>query len=256
MKEAAERGIIVTNVPSYGEHTVAEYAFGLILSLTRRLPEAFEDALDGYGAHANVRGIDIFGKTIGIVGGGRIGCQVARIANGFGMQAMVYDPFPNDERAAEFNFRYVGLDELLAGSDVVTLHAVYTPENHHLINTEQLEKMKPTAYLVNAARGELLNTKALISALQDKKLMGAALDVLEGEALLMNPEEIALLRAESMDPMLLQHSLEINILKKMSNVLITQHNAFNTLEAIERINNTAKDNIDAFLRGEIRNEVH
>lgn len=251
---AKERGIAVCNVPTYGEHTVAEYAFGLLLSLTRKLPLAIEHATKDT-PYTAISGTDLFGKTIGIIGSGRIGQQSARIARGFDMNVIAYDPFPNHEAAERIGFTYVSLEELLASSDVITVHAPYTQENHHLLNSERLSLVKPGVYLVNTARGELVETKALIEGLESGRIAGAALDVIEGEQLLDGGEEYMLLRSGESNAAMLEQNLEIDILLKHPNAIITKHNAFNTIEAVDRINTTTIQNILAYLNGSPTNVV-
>jgi len=250
-----EKGIIISTVPTYGEHTVAEYAFGLLLSLTRKLPAAFEAAHEGSRSHCELEGTDLNGKTFGVIGAGKIGRNTASIAKGFGMRVLAYDPFPNQEAAGQIGYEYMELNDLLSQSDVISLHVPYTPENHHLLNTERLALIKKSAILINTARGELVDSKALVECVTNGRIAGVALDVMENEELINPLEELALLRAEEVDSRLLEHSVEINVLKSLPNVLITSHNAFNTKEAIQRINQITVDNIHAFLSGKPQNIV-
>lgn len=252
---AQERGISVSNVPTYGSHTVAEYTFALLLHLSRKIADAVAAAQQGVTPRTELQGFDLFGKTIGVIGAGRIGQATADIANGFGMRVIAYDAFPKDEIAAEHSFEYVSMDQLLAEADVVSIHAPYTPENHHLLHKENLEKMRKGAYLINTARGELVDNRALIDVLESGHLGGAAMDVLEGENLINASEELFLMRSENADPTNLRHSLEISVLKKLPNVVITKHNAFNTHEAVGRINQATIENIKQYLDGSPRNLV-
>ncbi len=250
---AKERNIVISTVPTYGEHTVAEYTFGLLLSLTRKLPHAIESAHNGIRSHAELQGVDLVGKTFGIIGAGKIGRNTAKLAKGFGMNVLAFDPFPNTQAATEIGYQYKTLEEVLREADVISLHVPYTPENQHLINVERLALMKPTAYLINTARGELIDTKALVDSVCNGHLAGVALDVMESEQLISPLEEIAMLRADQIDNNLLMHSVEINVLQSQPNVIITSHNAFNSKEAIERINQTTVENIKAFLAGNPQN---
>lgn len=243
MVAASEKKISVVNVPSYGEHTVAEYAFALLLTLSRKIREATNQAKEGVMT-GDITGFDLTGKTIGVIGSGRIGQRAIAIAKGFGMNVIAFDPKPNEEKSTELGFSYVSLDDLLANSDIITLHAPYVPANHHLLNKLAFEKMKPGVVLINTARGELVENLALIEALESGKVAGACLDVLEGEALLSTEEELFLLKKN--DSVMLQHGLEITALLKMPQVIITKHNAFNTKEAIGRINRTSAENIMNF----------
>lgn len=251
---AKEHGVAVVNVPTYGESTVAEYTFALLLALTRKLPQTF-DAADEKFDPADLIGIDLNGRTIGVIGTGHIGQHVIRIAKGFEMKVIAYDPFPNEQLKDDLQFEYASIEDLLSTSDIVTLHAPFTPETRHMINAERIQIMKPNAIVINAARGELIDTKALIDGLNSGKLGGAALDVIEGEALLRYDEEIALLRSSVIPAEMLRHGVELSALKMMPNVILAPHNAFNTVEAIGRINQTTADNIIKYWYGEIPNEV-
>lgn len=246
------QGIVVVSVPGYGEQTVAEFAFALILSLSRKVALEIRDTKLQESPSAGTIGFDLLGKTIGVVGTGRIGKKTIAIAQGFGMKVLAYDVFVDAEFAAQHGVEYMALDDLLAHSDVVSLHAPYTPENHHLINAERLALMKPTAILINTARGELIDTKALAHALYDKKLGGAGLDVVEGEKYMSLDEDLSLSPVSGSST---EQALYVMALQKMSNVVLTPHIAFNTIEAIGRINTTTVENIIKYWIGEPQNVV-
>lgn len=248
------RGVTVVNVPTYGEATVAEYAFALILALSRKISPALR-AFEQEVTSAELMGNDVSGKTLGVVGTGRIGQHVIAIAKGFNMQVFAYDPYPKEGLDNELGFTYGSLEAVVNQSDIVTLHAPYVGTNKHCINTEVLAMMKPTALLINTARGELVDTKALTQALQEHRIAGAALDVIEGEHLLNVEEEVALLRAQNVPQETYEHSVEILALHKMPNVILTPHNAFNSVEAVARINATTVHNIVRFWYGEEDNKV-
>lgn len=252
LKACAGRGITVSNVPSYGENTVAEHGFALLLALSHRIPEANVRARDGNWTFDGLRGFDLKGKTIGIVGMGRIGSHAARIARGFGMEVLAYDPHRVPALARELGFRYVTLPQLLKASDVVTLHTLLTPETRHLINRKALATMKTGAVLINTARGGLVDTKALVAALLNGKLGGVGLDVLEEEELMKNPRELATRRLTERQ---MAEALPSHVLLTLPNVVVTPHNAFNTTEAIQRIMDTTVANIRAFLAGKPQNVV-
>jgi D-lactate dehydrogenase len=254
LKAAAERNITVTNVPTYGEETVAEYVFTLLLALTRNLPEVLETEFEEFHPR-ELRGIDLAGRTLGVIGTGHIGQKTLKIANGFSLRTLAYDLFPNEEAAQELGFTYVGLDELLRESDFVSLHLPYNTETHHLLNTERLQAMKRGAILINTARGALVDTGALIKVLKDGHLAGAGLDVIEGELLLNLEEEMALLARGETNADTLRHSVEISALKKMPNVIVSPHNAYNTVGAIGRINGTTVQNIIDFYNHHVPNQV-
>ncbi len=254
LKAATARDIAVVNVPTYGESTVAEYAFTLMLSLMRKIPASLGFLNHEYDPEY-MMGHDLHGKTIGVIGTGHIGQHTIKIANGFEMRVIAFDPFAKEELAQSLGFDYVSLEDLLRASDIVTLHAPLTPENKHLLNADNLELMKPNAILINTARGELVDTSALAEILDAHKIAGAALDVLEGEQLFDLHEEVALLRSGSLPSSTAEDSVTLMALNKMPNVILTPHNAFNTEEAIGRINGTACQNIIQFWYGDIPNRV-
>ncbi len=252
--ETAKRGITVTNVPSYGENTVAEFAFGLILTLSRKMYTAADQVKEtGSFSVEHLRGFDLQGKTIGVVGTGRIGRNSIRIAKGFGMNVVAYDPYPNDKLPGELGFKYVSFDELLADSDVITLHVPYSKETHHLMNEAAFSKMKKTAILINTSRGGIVDTSAIVKALHDKKIAGAGLDVLEEEGALK--DEASYIAQNSKDEAGLRNLLADDVLMKMLNVIVTPHNAFNTDEALGRILDTTIENIKAWVDGKPINVV-
>lgn len=254
LAEAARRGIVVSSVPSYGENTVAEFAFALILALSRKIYDSFHRIAEkGSFSQDGLRGFDLKGRTIGIVGTGRIGRHMIRMAKGFEMNVIAYDPFPNHDLAQTLQFEYCGLDDLLARSDIVTLHAPYNEHTHHLINMENVSKIKRGAYLINTARGALVETAALVKGLKDGNVAGAGLDVLEEEGA-MNDEAGLLVQPHPKEEEL-RTLLANHYFMEHPNVIMTPHNAFNTQEAIERILNTTIDNVKAFGSGTPANVV-
>ncbi len=237
-----EKGIAVAYVPGYGENTVAEFAFGLILNLTRKIYLAIDQIKEtGSFALTGLRGVDLKGKILGIIGTGRIGKEVARIARGFEMSVMAYDSYPDTAAATAVGFTYASLEEVLANADIVTLHCPYNPQTHHLINMDNIKRMKKSAYLINTARGGLIETDALVTALRDGIIAGAGLDVLEEEGEVK--DELNCLSKDSHDQAVLKTMIENHVLMKMPNVLITPHNAFNSQEALQRILDTTFANI-------------
>ncbi len=245
LQAAAARGIAVANVPSYGEHTVAEFAFALLLALSRRVIEADARVKEtGTFSHDGLRGFDLADKTIGVVGCGRIGVHAIRMANGFGMKVLGFDAYPDATRAQTLGFSYVPLEELLATSDIITLHVPYNEKTHHLINKENIGKIKKGAYLINTSRGAVVETEALIEALQSGALAGAGLDVLEEEGDLA--DEMTLLAAPHPKEAELKIALENHYLINHPRVIVTPHVAFNTLEAVTRILDTTIENIKNF----------
>jgi D-lactate dehydrogenase len=256
LEAASAHKVTVTNVPSYGDETVAEYAFGMLLSLTRNIIPAHEAVQSGRVALPTLIGSDLHGKTLGVVGAGRIGRNAARIGVGFGMKVVAYDLFPDERAADDIGYEYTDLDSLLMQSDVISLHAPYTGDNYHLIDAVAFKKMKKTAILVNTARGELVETEALVDALTKKHIAGAALDVVEGEKMLDVNEEVLFLRKPSFSKENLQLNMALSILAHLPNVVISPHNAFNTVEAVLRINTTTAENIEKFLKGKPVNVIH
>lgn len=253
---ATKRGVTVVNVPSYGENTVAEHAFTLLLALARRLPETLERTKEGIYSPTELSGFDLKGKVLGIVGMGRIGQHSARIGKGFGMDVVGFDVFEKPELAKEIGFRYAPLKEVLATADVVTLHAPLVPENVHLMNMERLEQMKRGAILLNTARGELVDTHALIAALESGHLSGAGLDTVEGERFLSEEIEVNTVLDNKTTKEALVNLAETEALLRMPNVIITPHSAYNTVEAVGRINATTTDNIIKFWYGATPNKVN
>ncbi len=247
-----EKGVAVSNVPFYGENTVAEHTFGLILALSRNLLKAYVRTSRGDFDLAGLEGFDIKGKTLGVVGAGSIGLHVIRIAKGFGMQVLAYDVRENHLLAEVLAFQYLPLEELFARSDVVTLHTPYLPATYHLVDREALAKFKRGALLINTARGGLVDTDALIWALDEGILAGAGLDVLEGEEVVREDREL-LLQPQAEDK--LRMVLRRHILLQRDKVVITPHIAFYSREALERIEDTTAANIRAFLAGQPQNLV-
>ncbi len=254
LEAAHEHNVTVTNVPTYGEATVAEYAFTMLLALNRKLEAVFDSEHEQFHA-PELRGVDLQGKTFGVIGTGHIGQKSIKIANGFSMHTLAYDLFPKAGLDQELDFTYVDLERLLSESDFISLHVPYTKDTHHLMNKERLALMKPGAVLINTARGALVDTAALVDALDNGHLGGAALDVVEGEQLLNLQEEMALLESGETNGETMRHSIEISALKKMPNVIVSPHNAYNTVEAIGRINQTTTNNIIGFYNGDIPNRI-
>jgi D-lactate dehydrogenase len=250
--EAKRRGIVVSNVPSYGENTVAEYTIMLMLALTRKLVPSTDQVKDGEIDRTKLTGVDVCDKTLGVIGTGRIGQNVIRIARALDMKVIAYDLYPNQKVAAELNFTYASFDEVLKRADVVTLHAPATKENYHLIDKEELAMMKPGAMIVNTARGELINAEALAESVSHGHIGGAGLDVIEGENLMEVRDEVELL---TMDGKNSQLAASIDVLEKLPNVILTPHNAFNSEEATGRILLTSLENIRSFLDGKVVNQV-
>ncbi|MAG16372.1 hydroxyacid dehydrogenase [Candidatus Woesearchaeota archaeon] len=251
LNECKNREIIVSNVPTYGENTVAEHTFALILALSRKVLQAVERTRRGNFSLDGLRGFDLKGKTIGVIGTGHIGLHVLRMAKGFEMNMLAFDIKKNTKEAKKLGFKYATLDNLLKNSDIVTLHAPYNEHTHHLINSNNIKKMKKGALLINTARGGLVETNALLKEIKSGKLGGAGLDVLEEEMLIK--EEKQLLSAKL--PANIKTLLENHILLNQENVIITPHSAFNSREALVRIVTTTLENINEYLKKKPTNVV-
>ncbi len=254
LESAKKNGIKITNVPSYGSRTVAEFTFGLILTLSRKIFGARKQLLEGDNFDiSKLKGFNLYGKTLGVVGTGKIGKNVIKIANGFEMKIIAHDIFPDKEFAEKIGFKYVNLPELLSQSDIVTLHTPYNESTHHLINKDTILFFKKGAYLINTARGELVETDALLKALTSNHLSGAGLDVLESERQLK--EEISIFAKNSDNFKDFKTLFEDHVLLDMPQVVVTPHIAFYSEEAGQEIEKTTVENIKCFLNGIPQNLV-
>lgn len=233
LRAAAERGIAVSNVPDYGSDSVAEFTMGLILSLTRKIPHAVANSRRGAYTVEGLMGVDLAGKTLGLVGLGKIGRNVQRMATAFKMNVVVHDPYKADS---------IGLETLLETADIVALCCPLTPETHHMIDAAAIARMKPGAFLINTSRGSVVDSAALMSAVDSGHLSGAALDVLEGE--------------DAMRDMKSDGHVERNLaLMKHRALLVTPHLAYDTIEAVQRIRETTAEVLNAFAEGRTLNAV-
>lgn len=239
--DAADRlGLTVTRVPAYSPHAVAEHTVAMMLCLNRKLHRAYNRVREHNFALDGLMGFDFHGKTVGIIGTGKIGQCVIRIMRGFGCRVLAADPSPSAEVRA-LGAEYVPLPDLLSRSHIVTLHCPLTPQTRHLINAEALSTMHPDAMLINTGRGALIDTRALIGALKARALGAVGLDVYEEEADLF-------FRDLSED--VLQDDVFARLLT-FPNVLITAHQGFFTREAIANISQTTIDNLDGYRSGSI-----
>lgn len=239
----AKKKICVCNVPTYGENTVAEHAFALMLALSRNVHKAYLKTLRQDFSIEGLKGFDLKGKTLGVVGAGYIGLHVIRIAKGFGMEVLTFDLNKNKFLAEVLGFTYVPLEDLLRRSDIITLHVPYNKYTHHLINKGNIKLIKKGAILINTSRGAVVDTDALLEALDKKILAGAGLDVIEGEELIMEEKQLLYdpTKTEALGNLVKDH-----ILLSKDNVVFTPHIAFYSQEALERILETTAENILAF----------
>jgi D-lactate dehydrogenase len=242
---ARELGLRVVRVPEYSPHAVAEHAVALILSLNRKIHRAYSRVREGNFSLDGLVGFDLFKKTVGIVGTGRIGFVMAKILTGFGCQVLAFDHV-HDPILVSMGVHYVSLDELFQKSDVISLHVPLTPETHHLIDERALSLTKPGVMLINTGRGALIDTRALIQFLKSGHVGYAGLDVYEEE------EGIFF---ENLSEQILQDD-QLARLLTFPNVLLTSHQAFLTAEALEKIAQTTLRNISEFENGKyLSNEV-
>lgn len=244
-----QKGIAVANIPMYGVETVAEHAFSLMLSISRKIFGSIEKTRKGEFNNDDLTGFQLKDKTLGIIGCGKIGKRVGELAKVFGMRILAYDVFQDKEAAGKIGYQYVDFETLLKEADLITLHANLTKENYHLLNEAAFQKMKDGVVIINTARGGLIDTQAFIEYLKLGKIRAAAIDVLEEES--EEKEEIKLLYEDKLNKEQLQKLLADHILTEFEdqnkNVIITPHNAFNSQEALVEIMETAAKNILAFI---------
>lgn len=238
----AKGRINVVRVPTYSPYAVAEHAMALLLTLNRKIHRASNRTRDFNFSLNGLTGFDLHGKTAGIIGTGQIGCIFMEICKGFGMNVIAYDLYPKNDSG----INYVSIDELLAQSDIISLHCPLTSATRYIINQENISKMKDGAYIINTSRGQLIDSEALIQALKSKKIGGAGLDVYE--------EETAFFFEDYSTTVIDDDTL--SLLVSMPNVLMTSHQAFLTEEALEKIAEVTLFNLKQFYNGEpLTNQV-
>ncbi len=250
------KGISVSNVPAYGSLTVAEFTFALLLNLSRKIFDAVHQIKEtGDFSIQSLRGFDLNGKTLGVIGTGKIGKNVARIGKGFGMNVIVHDLYEDPNFKNETGISYTSFNELIRTSDVITLHVPYTKDSHHILNRAVIEKMKKGVYIINTSRGELIETDALIWGLNEHIIAGAGLDVLEGERDIK--EEMELMSSVGKPLAINDYKtlLQDHILMTMPQVIVTPHIAFYSKEAEESILKTTAENISGYISGNPTNLV-
>ncbi len=238
--------LVAVRVPEYSPYAVAEHAAALFLSINRKIYKAYQRTRKYNFTLNGLLGFDIHGKTVGVVGAGKIGKAFINIMNGFGCRVLVYDKFKDKTVAEQMNFEYVDLDRLYKESDIISLHCPLTDENYKMINEESLEKMKNGVVLINTSRGKLIDTKSLIKKLEEGKIGGLGLDVYEDEEeFFLNDMSNSYIRDE-----------ELSVLLTMPNVVVTSHQAFFTKEALNKIALDTCENIKEFFEtGECKNRV-
>ncbi len=246
LQAAARCGIPVVRVPAYSPHAVAEYAVAMMLSLNRKIHRAYWRTRDGNFSLHGLLGFDLYGKTAGIVGTGKIARPLIHILKGFGMQVVAYDIYPDNRYALAEGIEYVTLDELYQRADIISLHCPLTDRNRHMIDDAAIGRMKPGVILINTGRGQLIDTAALIEGLKEKQIGAAGLDVYEEEAAYFYEDT----SDRIMDDDMLARLLSFN------NVIVTSHQAFFTREALDNIAQVTMQNIhDFFELNKLTNKV-
>jgi D-3-phosphoglycerate dehydrogenase len=230
LEAAKERGIMVTHIPGYAMEAVAEHTFALLLAAIRKLPLADKHVRNGGFDWRPFGGIELYGKTLGIIGTGSIGCRVAEIAKAFKMRILGYDKYPNVKRAEEIGMKYVDLYTLLKESDFITLHVTLTSETERLIGKKEIEAMKKGVVLINTSQGKVVDEKALVDALKSGKMSFAGLDVFGEEP-----------------------PAKDNSLFKLDNTILSPHVGFHTTEAAKRCTDICVENVVKFLEGHLQN---
>ena len=233
--KACEGKISVFRVPAYSPHAVAEHAMAMLMTINRRIHKAYNRTRDFNFSLSGLTGFDMYGKTMGIFGTGKIGRIFADICNGFGMKVLAYDMYPDHS----LNVEYVGLDELFAKSDIIALHCPLNKDNYHIINEENIAKMKKGVIIVNTSRGGMIDTEALIEGIKTKKIGAACLDVYEDEGDMFYTDNSGHIMQDD----------KLARLLSMPNVIVTSHQAFLTEEALEAIASTTIDNLQKFVAG-------
>ena len=242
----AQDKIMVVRVPEYSPYAVAEHAVALLLNLNRKLYKAYQRTKKYNFSLNGLLGFDINGKTVGVIGTGKIGKIFIKIMKGFGANVLAYDVYPDKQYEEEMNFKYVDLEELLKQSDIISLHCPLTEQTEHIINKDSIKLMKKGVYIINTSRGKLINTKDLINSLQKGDIGGIGLDVYEEEKeFFLNDMSNSYVRDE-----------DLSVLLTMPNVVITSHQAFFTSEALNKIaQDTLKNIEEVFKKKECKNEI-
>lgn len=238
----AKGKISVVRVPAYSPYAVAEHTMALLLTIVRNTHKAYVRTKSFNFSLTGLLGFDLYGKTIGIIGTGKIGSIFAQICKGFGMKVLAYDKYPNES----LDLEYTTLDNLFANSDIISLHCPLTEESYHLIDKASISTMKDGVVIVNTSRGALINAEALLEGIKSKKIGGACLDVYEEESELFFEDNSNLIVNDDV----------LALLMTMPNVIVSSHQAFFTKEALSNIASTTIENIDEFFKtGKCKNEV-
>ncbi|MDF2686398.1 MAG: D-lactate dehydrogenase [Clostridia bacterium] len=240
--KAAFNKIHVVRVPAYSPYAVAEHALALLLTLNRKIHRAYNRTRDNNFSLVGLQGFDLNGKTVGIIGTGKIGQVFVNICKGLGMKIVAYDPYPSEG----LNIEYISPEELYKRSDIISLHCPLTKDTHHIINAESIKQMKDDVYIINTSRGALIDSEALLEAIKAKKIGGAGLDVYEEESELF---------FEDFSNTILQDDVLARLVS-MPNVIVTSHQGFFTKEALHNIAKSTLENLNAFFNDKrLENEI-
>lgn len=251
-KECGKRKITVCNIPYYGENTVAEHTFALLLSISRKIHKSYLKTMAGDFSIEELKGFDLKGKTIGVIGTGHIGAHVLRIASGFEMDIIAFDRHKHKDLQRKIKFKYVPLKTLIKKSDIITIHLPLSSETKHMINSKTISQMKKRVILINTSRGEIVDTHALLKALETGHVAGVGIDVIEGESLIK--EERELLHKQTHAEM--KKAADEFSLIRNDKVVFTPHIAFYSQEALERIIHTTMEEIESFIKNKPMNQVN
>ncbi len=244
--KAAKDKIKVVRVPAYSPHAIAEHTVALMLTLNRKIHRAYFRTREANFTLNGLMGFDLYGKTVGVIGTGKIGKELIKILSGFGMNILAYDIHPDREFEEKNGFEYVGMEALFANSDIISLNCPLTKETQYLINRHSIERMKTGVMIINTGRGKLINSSDLIKGLKTGKIGWAGLDVYEEESEYF---------FEDLSDKILTDDVLARLLT-FNNVIVTSHQGFFTKEAMQNIANTTMNNIKAFIEGnELKNEV-
>ncbi len=241
-QKAAAGRIPVVRVPGYSPYAVAEFTIGLLLMLNRKLHKAYFRTRDFNFSLSGLVGFDLHGKTVGVIGTGKIGQIFIQICRGFGMEVLAYDPYPQKDK----DYNYVSLEELFAKSDIISLHCPLTEDTKHIINADTIAQMRDGVILLNTSRGMLVESEALLDGLKSGKIAGAGLDVYEEETDFFFEDRSETTKRDTL----------LSLLVSMPNVVLTSHQAFLTTQALHNIAQVTLENIDAYLHdGKLQNVV-
>lgn len=240
--QAAAGQVTILRVPAYSPYAVAEHAIAMLQTLNRKIHKAYIRTRDYNFSLERLIGFDLHGKTVGVIGTGQIGRVFVQLCNGFGMKILAYDPYPVENLQAE----YVPLEQIFKESDIISLHCPLTEESHHIINEDSLGQMKKNTILINTSRGALVDTRALVNALENGQIAGACLDVYEEETSLFFEDNSNETRR---DEVLVK-------IVSMPNVILTSHQAYLTHEALSNIASTTLQNLEDYFDGkEVKNAI-